>query len=203
MSEKLFGFDKDWHNNACLNYMQDPMYLYIEGYKRAGDLLVAAAMEDNSDLDHLVYPITFLYRQNLELRLKDTIRNLNYVLESTFRLPHGHDIKRLWPDVERLMIRIADKVNDGVDGFILDTDRALIGAAIEEFSRIDPKSTAFRYPTGKQGNRILQELTHISIRRLAEQMASVGESLCKYETVAAFLFDQKLQMESTDKESAE
>lgn len=203
MSEKLFGFDKDWHNNACLNYTTDAMYSYIEGYRKAGDLLVWAAMKNNSDLDHLVYPIAFLYRQNIELRLKDIMRHLKFVLGATFDFDKMHKIELLWSKVDKLMTRIIDEIDDGVDGFILDTDRALIGAAIEEFSSIDPDSTAFRYPEDTRGNTNLPSLKHINIRQLAEQVASMGESLSKYEAVAAFLFDRKLQMESIDKENVE
>lgn len=203
MSEKLFGPDRDWQINACLNYTNDAMPLYIQGYKRAADVLTNSVMESNSDLDCLIYPIVFLYRQNLELRLKDTIRCLRYVLDDNHKFPHHHKIKLLWLEVDKLMKRIVAEVDKTVCEYILDIDRDTVESIITEFSNIDPQSIAFRYPGDKTGRNNLPELTHINVRRLVEQMDSLSTSLGKYETVASFIFNWKLQGEDIDRENSE
>jgi len=38
--DRLFQLGDDWWNNACLNYSPADWELYIDGYKRAGDVLV-------------------------------------------------------------------------------------------------------------------------------------------------------------------
>lgn len=86
----LFQSDNDWKNNACLNFTSDPTHGYIEGYKRAADLLVAHVMEKGKDQDYLVYPITFLYRQHLELRIKEIIADGRNLLDEGSGHPTHH-----------------------------------------------------------------------------------------------------------------
>jgi hypothetical protein len=67
---QLFKSDADWINNACLNFKEDQLNLYAIGYKRAAELLLEHVKNSGRDQDTLVYPIIFLYRHYLELRLK-------------------------------------------------------------------------------------------------------------------------------------
>lgn len=67
--DELFKPDIDWKNNACLNFSHDMSEIYISGYKSAGDILVEHVKQKKRNQDFLVYPIGFLYRQYLELRL--------------------------------------------------------------------------------------------------------------------------------------
>ncbi|MBL8015621.1 MAG: hypothetical protein JNK26_05590, partial [Candidatus Doudnabacteria bacterium] len=69
----------DGRNNAILNYgEQDRFAIYALGYQDAAELLTLAYMENDRPKDRLVYPIVFLYRQNIELKLKEFIYGLNY-----------------------------------------------------------------------------------------------------------------------------
>lgn len=72
MKESLFTSkftpDPDSYMNA---YSGGDWDTYAMGYKRAGDILVQYVADNDWDQDFLVYPITFLYRQYLELRLKE------------------------------------------------------------------------------------------------------------------------------------
>lgn len=73
---KLFTDAVDWQNNACTSggWIIDPWDLYADGYREAADHLVERIVEGQSlTLDTIVYPIVFLYRQYLELRLKQLI----------------------------------------------------------------------------------------------------------------------------------
>jgi hypothetical protein len=46
--------------NACLKFGAGGSQLYASGYKRAAELLVEHALQQQMDLDTLVYPILFL-----------------------------------------------------------------------------------------------------------------------------------------------
>ncbi len=71
--DKLFVEGDDWYYVACLNDKRDNLGLYIVGYKEAGDILVKNIIESRSHHDSLVFPIVFMYRHYLELRLKQLI----------------------------------------------------------------------------------------------------------------------------------
>lgn len=63
--------NKEWYLNAQLHVTPDKWDTYAEGYKSAGDIAVQYVVENNWYQDFLVYPIVFLYRHYLELRLKE------------------------------------------------------------------------------------------------------------------------------------
>ena len=55
---------------------------YSAAYKEAGDRLVSAALEDQSLFMAIsIYPIVFLYRQFIELYIKDLFANCNRKLK--------------------------------------------------------------------------------------------------------------------------
>ena len=92
MSNSLFSGDQDWKANACLNWSLDSMGLYIEGYREAADKLVHAVVETGTNQDTLVFPISFLYRQYIELQLKHIIRESRIFLGEGASFPEHHRI---------------------------------------------------------------------------------------------------------------
>lgn len=166
----LFQADKDWINNACLNFVSDPTYGYVEGYKRAADLLVSQVMETGRDQDYLVYPITFLYRHHLELRLKQIISDGRKLLGEGSSYPIHHELDKLWPTVKGLIRKIWSEEPDH-------PDFKAVEHFIAEMTAVDANSTAFRYPKTKDGNNTLQGLRHINLRHLAECIHSISELL--------------------------
>src|SRR2546423_1063184 len=73
--DRLFTSEGTWRDTAVLNANRDNLYLYAVGYKLAGDSLVERVIAGQKDHDSLVFPIAFAYRQYLELRLKQLIRD--------------------------------------------------------------------------------------------------------------------------------
>jgi hypothetical protein len=66
---------------------------------------------------------------------------------------------------------------------------AQIGRLLDEFSKIDPDSMAFRYPQDKKGNPSLAPtLRHINIRNIAEVVGKISVIL----TGASVMFDEYL-----------
>src|ERR1043165_9459178 len=98
----LFRPDDDWQNNACINQKvaSHGLDLFAEGYKTAADILVKQVVECASHQDTLVYPIVFLYRQHIELRFKEIIREGLSLLDEGQDFPRTHRLDELWPKVK-------------------------------------------------------------------------------------------------------
>lgn len=170
--EPVFCADDDWKANACLNWWHQPIDLYAHGYKEGGDRLAKFVIETESDQDYLIYPIAFLYRQYIELRLKEIIKEGLILVEEGNDFPKHHKIWALWCLAKKLMIKVSIKIFDEKP---LDLNHA--EHVIKEFAQVDPESLSFRYPATKQGNKNLDGIPHINIRRLAEHMEGLSKDL--------------------------
>jgi hypothetical protein len=151
-----------------LNYLPDGWSLYADAYKRAGDLLVKHIKEKHKDQNLLIYPVVFLYRQYIELRLKGLIRDGNQLLDIPEEFQKHHRIDELWKQCRRLLERVYDGPSDDLEA---------VEDCILQFSEEDSTSMAFRYPTDKNDNPSLPNLTVINLRNLAEVIARIGSLL--------------------------
>lgn len=197
MDNPLFSFDDDWQNNACINYSHAQMSFYIDGYKRAADLLAKNVIESNRDQDILVYPIAFLYRQYIELQLKDIIRESRIFLEDSPNFPEHHKIQPLWDLANKLMREIIAKHDKSAGEYITEEDIKIIGDVVSNFVKVDPDSFAFRYPEDKQGNNTMSGLQHINIRKLAQQINLMSDSLKKFDLVVGLMREWQDDMRQT------
>lgn len=170
MSQKpyppLFMPDDDWLNNACINQkVSHDLDLFAEGYKTAGDTLVRHVVENASHQDTLVYPIVFLYRQHIELRFKEIIREGLLLLDEGQDFPKTHRLDKLWPTVKEIVEKLWPDEDSAQFG--------IIDHVVDEFSALDLESMSFRYPEDKCGNNPLSGLTHINLRHLSEVINEV------------------------------
>jgi len=168
--ESVFCSDDDWQANARLNLWHDPIELYAIGYKKAGDRLVEFVLSKYRDQDVLIYPIVFLYRQYIELRLKEIIREGRILLEKGGDFPKHHRIWDLWCTAKKISKKAFENENES-------PNLEYAEHVIKEFSHIDPDSFSFRYPITKQGKNTLEGVTHINIRRLASHIEELSKDL--------------------------
>jgi len=180
MSNSLFSGGEDWKANACLNWSSDSLGLYIEGYREAADKLVHEVVETGSNQDILVFPIAFLYRQYIELHLKHIIRESRIFLGEGASFPQHHKINDLWSTANSLMAKIIKDHDKTISEYITKEDVQMIERIITEFVKVDPDSFSFRYPNDKNGNKNLDGLTYINLRKLHDHMESLKENLDKY-----------------------
>ncbi|MFO0873373.1 MAG: hypothetical protein U0575_05320 [Phycisphaerales bacterium] len=166
--DRLFTFDKDWHNNACVD-SHGSLSSYGSSYKAAADALVEAVTERKAFLDEMIGPIVFLYRQYIELRLKELVFLCRRLERLDTAFPHHHNLSTLWDEAKRLL----DSHYSGTTP----PEMHNLDGCIQDFDVHDPQSFAFRYPWDKKGGRSLQALRHINIRHLHEVMARVGSFL--------------------------
>jgi hypothetical protein len=95
LGNSLFSQSADTWNNACLNFARNPWHLCATGYLEAADHLSARVIETERGLDTSIYPIVFLYRHYLELRLKELIVQGSALVEMPANLKMNHHIDEL------------------------------------------------------------------------------------------------------------
>lgn len=183
-NETLFQVDKDWHNNACLNPYWTSLARYGENYKDAADTLIDAAVSGHAYIDVVVYPVVFMYRQYLELTLKDIILRTRQLENDGSGFPKTHKLDVLWPEAKKLLnAHYGDDTPQELD---------YLDSCFTEFTEHDPNSIAFRYPFDKNGNKHLMNLSHINLRHLRETMERVANFL----SCIAGHIEERLQWQS-------
>jgi hypothetical protein len=109
-------------------------HMMESGYKTAADILVEYAKSSRSDLDRLVYPIVFNYRQFLELSVKFIVaRYGNMVCVG----PNwkSHDLDILWEIFIKIICAVEEDVNR--------EEVRAVARIYKEFAELDPNSIAF------------------------------------------------------------
>lgn len=186
--ERLFQLDEDYKNNACLSPYWSSLARYGENYKEAADSLVISAINGKIYVDTIVYPVVFLYRQYLELTLKDIIFRTRYIEHEGKGFPKTHRLKDLWAETKRLLQKHY--------GAEIPKEIAYLDQCFDEFQKHDPDSMAFRYPFDKSGNKHLMNLSHINVRHLMETMGRIGYLLSCIANDIEYWLQLNLEMEN-------
>jgi hypothetical protein len=169
-NEKLIQSGIDWRHNACVDGSTPTLGSYAAKFKDAADALVREAAAGDATLDSVIIPIMFLYRQYLELTLKEIILFGREVVGTGSGYPtNEHDLKKLWGEVFSLLTQHY--------GPRIPPEIANVTSAIEDLHTYDPNSFSFRYPTDKRGKPYLKAARHINIRNLYEVMERLASFL--------------------------
>lgn len=156
--------------------------LYAAGYKRAGDLLVEHGIT-HGEQHILVYPTVFLYRQYIELRLKEIIRNAYWLLGIPQHFPPGfpisHKVDELWTECRSILEKIDEDEYQRLGENERNKYKSTLGTLqedINKFSELDPDSQVSRYPTDKRGNPsiLALNLSSINFRTLKELVERIS-----------------------------
>jgi len=142
---------------------------YIYGYKKAADILVKRVNKTAISQDYLIYPIVFLYRQHIELILKNLIHLGRELYDEGSGYPTHHKINDLWPIVKGY----ARKTKNNKDH----KEFSFIEHIIKELSDTDPQSMSFRYAKDKYGEPSNPKISQINIRHFGETINEVSEFL--------------------------
>ncbi|WP_156629561.1 hypothetical protein [Methylobacterium sp. Leaf85] len=143
--------------------------LMATGYLSAAGLLVEKSIGHDFGRDTLVWPIVFLYRQYLELELKEGIADFGAAagIDANWTT---HDLRTLWRSYKRTV----DHYEIGGD---VEATKA-VARAINEFAEIDPGSFSFRFPVNRDGSRIARDgHERIDLERLRDVMRGISNYL--------------------------
>jgi hypothetical protein len=159
--------------SACLNYGLDSWMLYADGYWRAAELLVEHVETTHEDQDFLIFPVLFLYRHYVELRLKQLMKSASDLLGRPYTVTHSHDLVVLWSEAARSLAEVGQEFGDRPDPKqFADTKRRL-----RELELIDPESMAFRYPEDRKHNAHLAGVHYINFGVVQTEMKKIAEVL--------------------------
>lgn len=168
--DKLFDAEgEEWWYNACLDFEHPNFTYYCPGYRKAAEVLIEAASQDEDLLDFCIYPIVFLYRHYVELRLKETILYTRRLLNQEACFPNHHDLLLLWRERKQLLSQARACPPE--------KEEAIVEGLIKELAKADPGSFAFRYPVDKKGDPALPKNSHISVKILRDTMERLGNFL--------------------------
>ena len=181
----LFSFNEEIPEyNAAVNYYSGELGVLAEGFKEAAELAIQEALRDSGKTDPLIFPIVYLYRHHLELRLKELMSKGNCIVNSSNEFDDGHHLGHLWGKVKLLAERICpvwfSKYKDDVD------------AAIQEFDRVDSQSMSFRYTvsTSKQGREsLVKSVFYIDLSSFKVELDPIISSLEDLH----YIFDEHLE----------
>jgi len=142
-------------------------YGYIEGYKNAADTIVKTALENKNikELDTCIFPVSFLYRQYLELVMKHvflTHSEENFDQKKKWINAVSHDLKKIWGDLVPILKK--GRTPDEIE-FISTVEDYII-----QFHKIDTSSFAFRYPITKGFEEVHDKEKRINLKNLMLRM---------------------------------
>jgi hypothetical protein len=187
LNDRLFIEEGGYRELAYLHKMFQEFSSYAEGYQIGALKLIDTLDLTRNDKDFLIYPIVFLIRHYVELRLKEVIQGLNFCIGQTKDFPTGHNIDFLWKDFKKKYEIIGESLN--YDRF------TFMDSIINEIHLFDPISMSFRYPVDKEGNKI-QKLNNINIVNLRETfvrltffMDGIGMQISHYVDITPDLYE--------------
>lgn len=125
----------------------------------------------------------------MELQLKDIIIKGNILLNINESYPQHHKLNVIWDNCRRIIENL--KEGDSVREEIEATEDYIL-----QFSKIDPYSMAFRYPTDKKNKCSLPDIEHISIVNLKDIITGIANFLDATGMILSFELDFKWQSEA-------
>ena len=147
------------------------------------------------DINTLVFPIVFLYRHYLELKLKSIIKEGYAVFGVRKNVPETHDLEKLWNKANELSIKAEIGIKKKY--------RDIVFSCIKDFAKIDPFSEAFRYPTKKKRKgefgtepTLPIDLPYLDLRNLSEIINNTSEILEYIAGIMCVELEQKREFES-------
>ena len=165
--DQLFVPGEDYWMNAWLDRYPDLTELYIVGYKEAGDTLVNSVANRGGSADSLIFPIVFLYRHYIELRLKSLLQEGHLLLAREYKPNPEHKLSKLWRKVRRILIEIWPDENEN--------DLEEFDSLVAQFEQVDPRSTTFRYPKDLDGNNSVKiQSPIINLKNIKDVIGSMA-----------------------------
>ncbi|UUV16965.1 hypothetical protein NRK67_03390 [Fusobacteria bacterium ZRK30] len=151
--EKIFQ-NKGYENKAFLNRQNMNLgfnySMDAENYKDSGDILINSALSGRIKNDKIIKQAIFLYRHAIELTLKAIIYTgilleANELSEKEFKDSFGNTTNHLLNDLYKNAKKYIEKylardIRDNPKGL------KIIEEGINEFDKIDERSTGTRYP---------------------------------------------------------
>ena len=166
---KLFNNTKEWEYDSYIHKTMDKWLYYTEGYKISAELVESELINNKTDRDFLIYPLIFLNRHYLELKLKEIIIEGNNLINNKNVIPKGeHNILKLWNETLFTLNNIWSDFQQPPDSIVY---------KIQELHLIDLKSFSFRYPIDINGNENLKFIEKINYKVFVSEFKEIKDYL--------------------------
>ena len=179
---KVFAVSKTNKAKATLasSFFKNQYMAYEMAYKTAGDLLVKSAIDDDSlFMDISIYPIAFLYRQFVELYIKDILLKFDDKYKTDSNLNKSHDLYALWSRLKDIVVLDDLAFPKELDNMPFEDVISSTESYIIELSKMDNMSMAFRYPDNKTHNQNFFEIeTPVNLENLKDRVNEIANILC-------------------------
>lgn len=119
----------------------------------------ATALRLRSGENRSAIPIMFMYRQYLELALKDALEKSKAFDLAQSEEKFGHDVEKLWNETKRVLT-----------AFVCKDLLESINSTLETIHAIDKRADAFRYATNPAGDAQMPENAHVVYHELIDKM---------------------------------
>jgi hypothetical protein len=135
--------------------------MLTDGFRMAGRLIADELSTNDFWFDYLFVPCVYLYRHSLELHLKHLRSEARRFLREEDPEERGHQLSNLWDQTAQLVERYRYRLDAST--------MADVSKRIAELDKLDPQSTNFRYPAGREK---LGEFS-LSVTTIADVMDAV------------------------------
>jgi hypothetical protein len=178
---------------------QFPEYIYMEGYRRAAQLLAKHVCTEQRDQHFLVYPIVYLYRHHIELILKQLTVVGAWLIDADLSSKQiadleRHQLNQLWANFKPILKRVCKAYNQKLSP----EDLEGVDSYIRQLSAVDLDGQAFRYSRTKKGETSTPNtLSSMSIGVFAEHMEQLAAFLAKLDNWLSALENAKMDLHAS------
>jgi hypothetical protein len=174
---KVFGYRKQgkyFHLRSAVSFVPGCSQ-HAEAFKTAADMILDShqSAKGGRNHDELVFPVLYLYRHCLELKLKDLVllgvRTRFFTLTEVQSILGEHELCPLWTKAKKLLL----------DSYPNDSEAPVAESIINDFHQIDQHGETLRYDRQKGTLRLRRYEKLPSNIGVAELRATM-ESLFQY-----------------------
>lgn len=160
-----------------MNFASDPWHLYATGYLEAANELVENIASGNirkGKVDKLAYPIAFMYRHHIELKIKQLYLKVCYYLKVTPTLKTTHTLLGNWEDFKVKLSQASANFN-----LTAETIQYLqvIEIKLNQLATLDNTSISFRYPIDKSGSNHHSNRNYLHLGQLGDFVTELAQDL--------------------------
>lgn len=185
VDKKIFLNTTNRENIATISspFFRSKYWEYEIAYKQAGDILVDKSIENGSLFKEVsIYPIMFIYRQFLELYIKDILMRFDIEFDSNSKPYNGHDVYLLWGKLQDIVIHYQGEFPAFIDEFAFDEVLRATDAYLVEISKNDFNSMSFRYPDNKNHTQnYFPKERPVDLVNIKERINELANILCLIE----------------------
>jgi hypothetical protein len=126
---------------------------YKEAFKILGEEIInLKANNQQLPFRNLIFPFIFIFRHTFEIAIKELKQNCEIILKIDQKKSKTHTLRDDWSECKKTLLELHKKKNLKLDlkDITLEGFFDYVDSFVDEFIRIDEKSTNFRYPDNEK-----------------------------------------------------